>query len=1172
MISKLECFSLLFLTVFGCKSEKKNTLFDLLPASETGIRFSNDLKEDEQLNILTYEYFYNGGGVGIIDLNNDGLQDIIFAGNMASSKLYLNRGNFSFEDITKTAGLEALDSWARGISIVDINADGFQDIYISRAGPKNETSRPNLLYINQRNNTFKEEAKSYGLDFAGNTTQAAFFDYDKDGDLDAFLLVNVMERKGPNVIRPKKNDGSALSTDRLYRNNGDHTFTNVSAEANILTEGFGLGVSIVDINDDGWQDVYVSNDYLSNDLLYINQKNGTFRNEIADYFRHQSYSAMGNDAADIDNDGLVDFITVDMLPEGNERRKNMFGLMNYERHLSELRMGYEPEFMRNTLQHNNGNRPGSNHPFFSETARFSGIQATDWSWSALLADYDNDGLRDLMITNGYPKDITNRDFVIYRMAQYQQQMQTGRTDNRASLNALKEVEGAHIPNYIFKNNGGLSFNDNSVSWGFDLASYSNGAAYADLDNDGDLDLIINNINEEAFVYKNHEENSGSHYLRISLKGTTQNAAGFGTKITIYAKNEKQYIEHSPYRGYQSTVENTLHFGLGKTLLIDSVKVVWPDSRMQLLKNVKADQVLKVDYQESVAARIADKQESPTLFHESAGSGIKYVHRDELYIDFKVQPLLPHLLSQNGPGIAVADINGDGLEDAYIGGAFNHSGSFFIQGKDQKFRRKLLTTGQKFEEDMGCLFFDADQDGDQDLYVVSGSSEFEAGSKYYQDRIYKNDGKGNFALDASALPDITASGSTVNAADFDRDGDLDLFVGGRLAPGRYPLPGQSYILRNDGGKFTDVTAKVAPSIGNIGMVTTALWTDFDQDGWVDLIVTGEWMPLKFFKNSNGKLKDVTVSTGLNNTTGWWNSLVSGDFDEDGDIDYVVGNVGLNSEGRPSVTKPLTLFAKDFDKNGSIDPVLCQYLGDQLFPVHPRDEMTSQMNFLKKRFVYYGDYAKASLPKIFTNEELNGAQKLTCEMMQSVFIETKGNGKFTLKALPAPAQLGPVYGILSGDYNQDGHLDLLLTGNSYAPESISGRLDAFNGLLLTGNGKGEFLPISASKSGFLVEGDGKGLAELQLKNGEKLILTGQNNAPLKIFSLLKPTAKQITINPLPTDSRAELIYASGRKLLYEFNYGSGYLSQSSRTIHVFAASVVSIRMWDFKGNSRLIPVAK
>jgi hypothetical protein len=1161
-------FALILLT--GCREDRKETLFELLPGHKTGVLFANHLKEDDNLNILTYEYFYNGGGVGAGDINNDGLTDLFFGGNMTDSRLYLNKTEkgegISFEDITQTSGISIPGGWARGIAMVDINGDGYLDIYVCRAGPAQAGSLPNLLFINQKNNTFKEEAKAYALDYDGSTTQAAFFDYDRDGDLDVYLVTNVMNMKGPNNIRKKQNDGTSPNTDKLLRNNGNGTFSDISRDAGILEEGYGLGISVLDVNNDGWQDIYISNDYVSNDLLYINQKNGTFRNSITEYFRHQSYSAMGNDASDIDNDGLVDIITLDMLPEGNERRKNMFGLMNYERHLSELKMGYEPQFMRNTLQHNNGNRPGSDQPFFSEIGRYSGVHATDWSWSALFADYDNDGFRDLMITNGYPKDITNRDFVIYRMAEHEQQVRSGNSSNRRLTQALKQVEGAHVPNYLYNNNQDLTFTDRSANWGFDIPSFSNGAAYADLDNDGDLDLVMNNIDQEAFVYENHSERQPDrHFLNVRLKGTKENPYGFGAKITVYADNKLQFIEHSPYRGYQSTVSNTLHFGLGKSGFVDSVRVVWPDGKMQLLARVKADQLLEPDYRQAVGT--IEKNISPPapIFSEVTQKGIDYQHKDDLYIDFKIQPLLPHLLSQNGPGLAVGDVNGDGLEDFFAGGPFSQSGVFFIQNKQGKFSRKPLTTAVKYEEDMGSLLFDADGDGDLDLYVVSGSNEFEPGSKYYQDRLYKNNGKGDFTLDANALPALLGSGSTVNAADFDKDGDFDLFVGGRLSPGQYPSAGESYILRNDGGRFTDVTAAVCPDVKNAGMVTAALWTDFNQDGWTDLIVVGEWMPVTFYKNTAGKLVNVSGTTGLPNTHGWWNSLAAGDFDEDGDMDYVIGNVGLNTEGHPSEDKPLTLLAKDFDKSGTMDPVLCRYVGNDLYPVHPRDEMTSQMNFLKKRFIYYGDYSKAKISDVFSAEELKGAQKMTCEVMQSVYLENEGKGKFSLKYLPQAAQLGSVYGLCAGDYDGDGHLDLLLSGNTYATESISGRLDAFSGLLLKGNGQGSFSSLTSQQSGFLVEGDGKGLSQLFMGNDSRLILAGQNNASLKAFELPALTSG-ITITPGPQDAFLEATYTSGKKVVIEFQYGSGYLSQSSRKVIVPSKDLKQITITTFQGVKR------
>ncbi|QRR00531.1 VCBS repeat-containing protein [Dyadobacter sandarakinus] len=1162
----------IFLMIFlaACSRRQPDTLFELLPADETNVHFANNLREDDRLNILTYEYFYNGGGVGAGDFNNDGLTDLVFGGNMTESRIYLNRTkpgeSIHFEDITETSGIKVPGGWARGIALVDINADGYQDIYISRSGPARAGALPNLLFINQRNNTFKEQGAAYGLDFRGNTTQAAFFDYDRDGNLDVYLVTNVMNRNGPNNIRKKVTDGSSPNADRLFRNNGNLTFTNVSAKAGILEEGYGLGISVVDVNADGWTDVYVSNDYVSNDLLYINQQDGTFKNEIASAFRHQSYSAMGNDAADIDNDGMVDIITMDMLPEGNERRKNMFGLMNYDRHLSELRMGYEPQFMRNTLQHNNGNRPGSSHPFFSETGRYSGVQATDWSWSALLADYDNDGFRDLMITNGYPRDITNRDFVMYRMAEYQQRR--GPAGERRLAEALKKVPGAHVPNYLFASNHDLTFTNRSAEWGFDRPSFSNGAVYADLDNDGDLDLITNNIDEEAFIYQNHSDKKPDRrFLTFKLRGTPLNPYGFGAKIWVYSGGNMQYAEHSPYRGYQSSVGNDIHFGMGKAETADSVRIVWPDARMQVLVNVKTNQKLQLEYSRATAAYNTPSPGAATLFAPDTISGIDFTHKDPLYIDFKIQPLLPHLLSQNGPGIAVGDINGDGLEDCYIGGAFNQSGTFYVQDEKQHFKAQVLTTGTKYEEDMGSLLFDADGDGDLDLYVVSGSSEFAPGSPYYQDRLYTNDGKGHFTPNPNALPATLGSGSSVNAADFDHDGDLDLFVGGRLAPGQYPMPGESYLLRNDGGTFSDVTDQVCPELRNLGMVAAALWTDFDQDGLTDLIVTGEWMPIVFFKNEDGKLENVSSQTGLAQTHGWWNSLAGADFDEDGDVDYIVGNVGLNTEGHPSVNRPVTMFAKDFDGSGTMDPVLCRYYGNELYPVHPRDEMTSQMNFLKKRFVYYADYSKAGIKDVFKPGEMKGATRLVCEVMESVMLVNQGQGKFVMQKLPAPAQLGTIYGLATGDFNHDGHQDILMTGNSYATESISGRLDAFSGLVLAGDGRSHFRALSPGESGFLVEGDAKGLATLRLPDGATLALAAQNNDRMLTYRLPAAPAGRI-VPVLPGDVAIDVVYSDGRKQRAELYYGSGYLSQSTRVPVVSATGLQSITITGFDRKKRKV----
>ncbi len=1165
-------------SIVSCNKPKKETLFELLPSGYTGLDFNNELNESESLNILTYEYFYNGGGVGIGDLNKDGLPDIVMGGNMTASKIYLNKGNLQFEDITKSSGFNIPENWARGIAMVDINSDGNLDIYVSRSGPDKITGHKlgNQLFINQGNLTFKEEAEKYGLNYAGNTTQTAFFDYDNDGDLDAYLVNNVMDYNGPNTIHPKKIDGSSPSTDKLFKNNGNGTFTDVSTEANILSEGFGLGISVLDINRDGWQDLYVSNDYLTNDLLYINQKDGTFKNEIEQYFKHQSYSAMGNDAADIDNDGLVDLVTVDMKPQDNERWKNMFGLMNYDRFLSEKKVGYQPQYMRNTLQHNNGDRPNSSNPFFSEIGRYAGIDATDWSWGALLADYDNDGFRDLLITNGYPKDITNRDFVVYRMAEHQQKMRNNRSSNKNTLEMLKQVTGAFLPNYLYQNNHDLTFKDQSKNWGFTENSYSNGVAYADLDNDGDLDLIVNNLNQEAFLYKNNaDKNPDNHYLTIKLEGTDVNPYGFGSKIWLYKDSQVQFQENSPYRGFQSTVDNQLHFGLGPTTKLDSVIIEWPDQKRDKITNISANQGIQINYK---SAKTTDPkpEKVPPLFTDITNKlGLNYKHSDPLYIDFKIQPLLPHLLSQNGPGISVGDINEDGLEDFFIGGAFNQSGTIFTQKPNGQFVQKPLTTDTKYEEDMGSLLFDYDQDGDLDLYIVSGSNEFQVDSPYYQDRLYKNDGKGNFFIDTNALPLMHTSGSVVTASDFDQDGDLDLFVGGRLDPGQYPNAGTSYLLRNDGGKFSDITESLAPNLKNCGMVTAALWTDFNNDGWKDLIVVGEWMPVTFFQNTHGKLKNISSTNGLKNTSGLWNSIASGDFDEDGDLDYVLGNVGNNIDLRTDSKHPITLFYKDYDRNGVMDPILTKYVGNKLYPVSPRDEMTNQMNFLKKRFIYYGDYAKAQFTDVFTKKEREGQKKLTCDITSSILLENKGNHQFEIKTLPMQAQLGPVYGITVGDYDLDGHLDIILAGNSHSTESINGQMDGLNGLLLKGNGSGTFQVIKNSKSGLMIPGDAKGMATLISNNQIPLLLVTQNNQELKTFQL--PSSKlALAIKPKSGDEYALIHLKNGKISKHEFYYGTGYLSQPSTQLILNKTNIVKIEMIDTYQKSRTIytnpPISK
>lgn len=1136
----------------------------MLSPEFTGITFTNQLHEDENLNIIAFEYFYNGAGVGIGDINNDGLKDIFFSANMSSNRLYLNKGNFTFEDITDRAGLTTQGKWASGVSMVDINQDGLLDLYVCYAGPfADPKQRANELYINNGNNTFTEKAHAYGLDDTGHSVQAAFFDYDRDGDLDVYVLTNITDETGPNVIRPKRVKGEMINTDRLYRNNGNDTFTNVSREAGITIEGYGLGVSIADITRDGWPDIYVSNDYLSNDLLYVNNHDGTFTDHAAEYFKHTSYSAMGNDVSDFNNDGLLDIVAVDMLPPDNKRQKMMFGAVNYDRYRSELQYGYAPQFMRNTLQLNTGmNEHGQ--PAFSEIGQLAGIHATDWSWSPLFADLDNDGWKDLLVTNGYPRDITNRDFVSYRMQEF---MQKGYDQSRQKkmLEALKSIDGAYLPGFVFKNNGDLTFTDQSAAWGFITPAYSTGAAYADLDNDGDLDYVTNNINGPAFVFKNHaNEYTANHFLRISFSGPAGNLQGYGAKAMLYAGSDTlQYFEHFPSRGYQSTVEQELHAGLGSHTVMDSLRIEWPDGKQQVLHNVKCDQVLMIKYGDATEGLFSDlitQDNTPSLFVDARKArGIEYVHSETEYADFKIQPLLPHKCSQEGPGIAVGDVNGDGLEDFFVGGGFKQSGQFYLQRSDGKFQAKALTGDVKYEEDLGVLLFDADGDHDNDLYIVSGGNEFASGSPYYEDRLYINDGKGNFKRNPEALPTTNGSGSCVVAADYDRDGDLDLFVGGRLAPQHYPQAGTSYLLQNDHGRFTDVTEKVAPGLSNVGMVTSALWTDVDNDDQPDLMIAGEWMPVTVFRNMKGTFQKTEVP----NSAGWWNSVYGADFDEDGDIDYVLGNLGINSKYTTDVANPLRLYLADFNSDGSEDPVLAHYIQGVNRPAHPRDDMLHKMVSFKKKFPSYQSYSEVTMDGLVTSLNVKpvvyGASTL-----RTSYLENKGTEGWTLTSLPVEAQFAPVYGIATGDYDHDGHTDLMLTGNSYAPDVLTGRYDALKGLVLAGDGSGKFKPLHLRQSGVSIDGDAKALGELVTSGGRVLILATQNNDTLRVAESTQSTRVVIT---KADDHYMIMVHANGKKERRELYYGAGYLSQSSRRMAV-PGDVKEVVIYDKKGSRTVV----
>ncbi len=1175
---------LVFFIVAGLVScSHKKTLFESLPSSQTGINFINKVEENDKYNVLDYMNIYTGAGVAAGDVNNDGLVDLYFSGNENSGRLYINKGDFKFEDVTEKAGL-ITNRWCTGVSMVDINQDGWLDIYINVAGSPKFGNTANLLYINNKNGTFTEEAAKYGIGDTRLTMNASFFDYDKDGDLDLFLITNPADERVSNVntVTEIQQNGESPGTDILYRNNGpspspdgegrgEVTFTDVSKEAGILKEGYSLGAAISDVNNDGWPDIYVSNDFLTSDILYIN--NGpspspdgegrgevTFSDKTHECLKHTSFASMGNDVADINNDGLPDIYTLDMLPEDNYRKKMIIPSAGYDKFQLLLQKGYEPQYTRNALQLNNGDGT------FSDIAFLSHVSSTDWSWASLFADYDNDGDKDLMVTNGFYRDLGDQDYIHYQ-AKLNNPMGTQSAKREEKLKAVKALANIPLQDYLFENNNDLTFTKRSTEWGFNEPGFSNGACYADLDNDGDLELIINQFNSKAKIFKNNaNELMKNNYLTIKLKGQQPNVQAIGAKVYVFTKGQMQMEELNPYRGYESSMEPVLHFGLGKNTVADSIKIIWPDGAQQKEINVKANQVVNIAY--AATTRIDDaaiKNNSSRLFTDITGkNGLNYHHTENEFVDFKIQPLLPHMHSKNGPGIATGDINGDGKEDFYIGAASGNDGSFFIQDSNGNFSEKKLKKDTLYE-DMGVLLFDADNDNDLDLYVVSGGSENTEGTAMQQDRLYFNDGKGNFAYRPDALPETKASGSCVVACDYDKDGDLDLFIGGRVVPGSYPLAAKSYLLKNDAGKFTDVSATELPRQGKIGMVTSALWTDYDNDGWIDLMLVGEFMPITFIKNENGKLAINSLIT-IDHSQGWWNSIAAADFDEDGDIDYIIGNLGLNTRHKASTKEPLCIYAKDFDKDGRLDPVMCYYVDGKNYIYPTRDEMIKQMAAMRGRFKTYKDFASATFEESFTKEELSDAMVVKSECFESSYLENKGNGKFERKALPLQCQFAPVFGMLTGDYNNDGHTDILITGNSYATEVSTGAYDAMTGLLLTGDGKGNFKTLASNTTGFKADGDSKGIAELHAAPKTAIVLCANNSGDLKTYSFIN---KNITSAPAAKNDVFAIVQKKdGKTCRQEFYWGNTYLSNSSRIFSYNDSLVSSVIFYDNKGNKKQI----
>ena len=1183
-------------------------MFNQIEASHSGIHFNNLITETDSMNPLNYLNIYNGGGVGVGDFNNDGLQDIYFTGNMVPNKLYLNKGDFKFEDVTQTARVDGEGRWCRGVSVVDINNDGKLDIYVSVTMSKDPQKRENLLYINQGNDNnripiFKELATEYGLNDSTHTTMAHFFDFDNDGDLDVYLVVNVhLATQNPNKFRPILADGSHPSTGRLYRNDLDAAlnhgvFTNVSMQADITIEGYGHGAIICDINEDGWKDIYVSNDFLSNNILYINNHDGTFTDRSNDYFKNTAMNSMGVDIQDINNDGLADVIELDMNPEDNFRKKMMMGASSYQTYQNFDQYQYQYQYVRNTLQLNQGRRIMQNDSFgipaFSQIGFMSGIAETDWSWTPLVTDFDNDGYRDLIVTNGYPKDVTDHDFMNYRV--------------KASKIAtwediLRQVPQIKLRNYAFKNKGDLTFENTTIDWGLTMPSFSSGAAYADLDNDGDMDIIINNTNDEAFIYHNNSvENhkANAHFLNIKLSGDKQNVNGLGAWTHIYYDNGKhQVYEHTPYRGYLSSMQDIAHFGLGNFTVVDSVVVIWHDLKKQIIKNVKTDQLLNVNFVDAnlIHSFSSSVLATNALFKEITDSvNIHFEHKEKDFVDFNIQPLLPHKFSEYSPALAVGDIDGNGLEDIVCGGSSSNAASLFFQQMDGRFIEKSLASPNPSSlqrsklsdrlsstlntdyKDSGILLFDADGDGDLDLYISSGGYEYPPNTSAYQDRFYINDGKGNFTIDSEALPQNFNSTFCVRAVDYDKDGDLDLFVASRVEPWNYPKPVSSFIFRNDSNnghvKFTDVTKSVAKDLINIGLVCDAVFTDFDNDGWQDLIVVGEWMPVRFLKNERGIYKNVSASSGISQRTGWWNTIAPGDFDNDGDIDYIVGNVGLNSFYKASKQYPVYITAKDFDMNGSYDAFPSLFLPSsnenpekKEYPAHLRDDVNKQLVSMRRKFQNYNSYANATMNEIFTPNERKDVLRLKANTLKSVYVRNDGEGKFIMTALPLEAQVSVLCGMVVEDFDGDGNLDVVINGNDYGADVSIGRFDALNGLFMQGDGKGNFIPQSILQSGIYIPGNGKALVLSKSSSEKNLLIASQNKGPLKVFEVEK-NFRSIPLQAM--DASATITYKNGKIQKKEFYYGYSFLSQSGRYLNV-DDQAVSIQIVDYKGSIRKISV--